>query len=244
MRNLMPEKRLNSRGHLVTKWVKPEDAKRVSSMDFPLPVSKTPRPSISDQLDAVLDVLENNKLEGSDDVATFVYGAKPSTITFLYDHFSALDESDDYAWNVAWMAKEYCDDETVISYVTLYDIHDETLDDLDEVVSVLAGLHLSGSNREPLDPSNEDSVERYAALLKFTLAAFKEGEVNYLPGFKGCCASNEAVAQVIYDNPSRFDEICEFAETHPELVTGRDHTAIEEFLNDPTKDNVLTEGRL
>lgn len=240
----MPEKRLNSNGHLVTKWVKPEDAKRVSAMDFPLPVSKAPRPSIMHQTDTVLEVLENNKLDGGDDVETFVYGAKPATIAFLYDHFSTLDESDDYAWNVAWMAKEYCDDETVISYIALYDIHDETLDDIDDVVSVLAGLNSPGSDREPLDPSSEESVERYAALLKFTIAAFKEGEVTYVPGSKGCYASNEAVARVIYDHPSRFDEICEFVETHPELVTGRDHTAIEEFLNDPTKDDALTEGRL
>lgn len=248
MSTLVAQQRINSNGHLVTKWVSSRYGEEIL---LPTPIVQAPRPSMDEQKDRVIAVLNVAKTSDFVSHARFFAQVHDRTISFLYDHFAEFDLEADYHWemddthalDISNMMADNFDDETILAYIALYDIHEDNLAD-GESVSYVQGLHIGDRNRGMIDLSSSDSVNRNAALLKFTLEAYDSGEVIYDSQSSAYVLESIGVAHTVYANPERGEEIRKFLDDHYGLVKDRDQSGVEMLLNSAGSITVLDDGRL
>lgn len=214
MTNLTPQPRVDKNGKTTVRWMK-NNAPETAAKPLPIVSLTAVEPTINEQRSELCDILNRERYDADQNVESFTQYASDEVIA---SSLRFLRDTPDAGWQVAWLADREVEEDIIVDYLALYEVHEDS-DDIEQTVSLLRGLHYDERNRGKLDFSDEDSLMRGKALLTFlqestTVEDFSTDIIDYvaIEGKErfGWAIVHDATFDAVVNHPDRVDDIIEY----------------------------------
>lgn len=231
--NLIPAQITDKNGHLTTRWVKPGADSTSTAANLPVPALPAP-PAVNYRAE-LNEILGDKAQEFDDDYTKFF--AKASDDILAYIHEAAHDESKPkyFLGQLSCLMNDNTEDHVVEAWIHLYDMHNETIDDMGEVDFIRGAIESGTQPLNGYDRTNPEHALRVRTFFQFLYETDTEQHATAVDLNNGITTNEIPAVSYQITNPQLADYLCSHPEQVESLITiGNEHP---EWLQSRTFDN-------